>query len=119
MGSRTHNIAVEIPPPSPPRKAHNLEVRALPKVPKSPSCSKRRPKAKKPPHRVVISSNKEELNMANLRSESNSTSKEATLDSYNNDHMQFRVVKHDRVQPSLCAKNKINHNPSKRTLFGL
>ena len=54
------------------------------------------------------------MNSASLRSESDSISKEATPDSHNNGHVQFRVLKHNivlRAQPSPLQGEFIQPQP--------
>jgi hypothetical protein len=95
--SRTRNNALAHPPASPHRRTYNLAVKATPKPPRSPSHSRRRPKAKRVPRIAIISSTEEELSSSDSPSGSNSTSKDATPRSQNTGDGQFRVVKHENV----------------------
>lgn len=107
---RTRTTTAEIPPPSPPRKTHNLAVKA---ATKSPTCSRQQPKSKKPPRRTVIISSEEELSSDTSRSEEEeSTSKETT--SQNSADGDFRVVKHDRLQPTPPRPREIDLSPLRK-----
>lgn len=98
VAGRTRTPSVEVLPSSPPRKAYNLAVKAAPKVPKSPTCSRQRTKTNKPARRTIIVSSEEELTSGNSRSESDSSSADGTPDSQQSGDKDFRVVKHDRLQ---------------------
>ncbi len=100
VAARTRTPAVEVPPSSPPRNRQNLAVRAPPKAPKSPTCSRQRTKTMKPARRIVIVSSEEEQNSGNSSSESDSSSAATATNSQRSEDGSFRVVKHDRLQES-------------------
>ena len=107
LGGRPCNLAIGIPYLSPSSKAQNLAVNATSKISKSTPPSKCRLKAKKQPsRRAIISSSEEDLNSAGLRSESESTTKEATPNSQKSGHGEFCVVKHEH---GLCAQSSYKH----------